>query len=86
MKHYYKAMVGEFDSKEELDCAKALEMSPRVKRWMRNVRGMSCLPTSSGKSYPDFVGELDDGRSLIVEIDEAFSIGDQRLLVFVEES
>lgn len=26
MKHYYKGMVGEFDSKEELDCAKALEI------------------------------------------------------------
>jgi type III restriction enzyme len=28
---------------------------------------MVSLPTSSGKFYPDFVGELDDGRSLIVE-------------------
>jgi type III restriction enzyme len=66
-KHYYKGMVGEFDSKEELECAKALEMNPRIKRWVRNVKGMFSLPTSSGKFYPDFVGELDDGRILIVE-------------------
>ncbi|MEI8352059.1 MAG: hypothetical protein WCG36_07090 [bacterium] len=60
-------MVGEFDSKEELECAKAIEMCPRIKRWVRNVRGMFSLPTSSGKFYPDFVAELDDSRFLVVE-------------------
>lgn len=66
-KHYYQGMVGEFDSKEELECAKAIEMCPRITRWVRNVRGMFSLPTSSGKFYPDFVAELDDGRFLVVE-------------------
>jgi type III restriction enzyme len=66
-KHYYQGMVGEFDSKEELECAKSIEMCPRITRWVRNVRGMFSLPTSSGKFYPDFVAELDDGRFLVVE-------------------
>ncbi|MCX6164045.1 MAG: hypothetical protein NTU73_04160, partial [Ignavibacteriae bacterium] len=66
-KHYYTGMVGEFDSKEELECAKIIEMCPRVKRWIRNVRGMFGLPTSSGTFYPDFVAELDDGCVLVVE-------------------
>lgn len=66
-KHYYQGMVGEFDSKEELECAKVIEMCPHVKRWVRNVVGMFSLPTSSGLFYPDFFAELDDGRSLLVE-------------------
>lgn len=66
-KHYYPGMVGDFDSKEELECAKAIEMSPHVKRWVRNVRGMFGLPTSSGTFYPDFIAELADGRILVTE-------------------
>jgi type III restriction enzyme len=66
-KHYYAGMVGDFDSKEELECAKAIEMCPRVKRWVRNVRGMFGLPTASGTFYPDFIAELDDGRILVAE-------------------
>ena len=66
-KHYYPGMVGEFDSKEELECAKAIEICPRVKRWVRNVRGMFSLPTSSGTFYPDFVAQLADGRILVTE-------------------
>jgi type III restriction enzyme len=60
-------MVGDFDSKEELECAKAIEICPRVKRWVRNVRGMFGLPPSSGTFYPDFVAGLDDGRILVTE-------------------
>jgi type III restriction enzyme len=66
-KHYYSGMVGDFDSKEELECAKAIEMNPHVKRWIRNVRNMFGLPTSSGTFYPDFIAELDDGRILVTE-------------------
>jgi type III restriction enzyme len=66
-KHYYKSMVGEFDSKDELECAKVIEMCPRVKRWVRNVPGMFGLPLAHGMFYPDFVVELDDGRMLVVE-------------------
>jgi len=66
-KHYYKGMVGEFDSKEELECAKVIEMCSRVTRWVRNVPGMFGLPTATGNFYPDFVAELDDSRMLVVE-------------------
>jgi len=65
-KHYYKGLVGELN-KEELECAKAIEMCPRVKRWVRNVKGMFGLPTSTDTFYPDFVAELDDGRIVVVE-------------------
>jgi type III restriction enzyme len=67
-KHLYgERFVGEFDSKEEEECAKAIEMHPQVKRWVRNVVGMFGLPTATGMFYPDFVAELNDGRVLIVE-------------------
>lgn len=66
-KHFYPGMVGAFDSKEELECAKAIEMNPHVKRWVRNVPGMFRLPVPSGWFYPDFVAELDDGRMLVAE-------------------
>jgi len=67
-KHYYgEDFVGEFDSKEELECAKAIEKHPGVKRWVRNVVGMFGLPTSKGMFYPDFFAELNDGRVLLTE-------------------
>ena len=62
-----EAFVGEFDNPEEEECARAIEMHPQVKRWVRNVVGMFGLPTSTGTFYPDFVAELNDGRVLIVE-------------------
>ncbi len=67
-KHYYgEGFVGEFDSREEEECARAIEMHPQVKRWVRNVVGMFGLPTATGTFYPDFFAELNDGRVLLVE-------------------
>ena len=67
-KHLYgERFVGEFDSREEEECARAIEMHPQVKRWVRNVPGMFGLPTATGTFYPDFLAELNDGRALIVE-------------------
>ena len=67
-KHYYgENFVGEFDNREEEECARAIEMHPQVKRWVRNVGGMFGLPTATGMFYPDFFAELNDGRVLIVE-------------------
>jgi type III restriction enzyme len=67
-KHYYgEDFVGEFDGKEELECAKEIEKHPLVKRWVRNVVGMFGLPTATGTFYPDFFAELNDGRVLLVE-------------------
>jgi type III restriction enzyme len=66
--HYYgEGFVGEFDNREEEECARAIEMHPQVKRWVRNVVGMFGLPTATGTFYPDFFAELNDGRVLLVE-------------------
>ena len=43
-------------------------MAPKVKHWGRNLerRGF-WLPLATTKFYPDFVAELTDGRTLVVE-------------------
>ncbi len=67
-RHYYP-IVGELENQgEEYECARALDMSPGVKHWVRNLerRGFS-LPLAKSKFYPDFVAELTDGRLLVVE-------------------
>jgi type III restriction enzyme len=67
-RHYY-ASVGELGNKgEEYECAKALDMSGKVKHWVRNLdrRGF-WLPLAKAKFYPDFVAELTDGRILVLE-------------------
>jgi type III restriction enzyme len=67
-KHYYAA-PGELNNKgEEYECAKALDMTEKVKHWVRNLdrRGF-WLPLAKGKFYPDFVAELTDGRILALE-------------------
>ncbi len=67
-RHYYAA-VGELDNNgEEYECAKALDMTGKVKHWLRNLerRGF-WLPLAKAKFYPDFVAELTDGRLLVVE-------------------
>lgn len=56
---------------EEFLCARAIDMEPRVRHWVRNVerdeRFSFWLPTATGYFYPDFVAELTDGRVLVVE-------------------
>lgn len=55
---------------EELACAVALDSLAEVKHWIRNVPkhpNAFYLPRSSGRHYPDFVAELKDGRTLVVE-------------------
>jgi type III restriction enzyme len=67
-KHYY-AVVGELKNKgEEYECAKALDMTGKVRHWVRNLerRGF-WLPLANSKFYPDFVAQLIDGRTLAVE-------------------
>jgi len=67
-KHYYPS-VGELKNKgEEYECAKALDMTGKVKHWVRNLerRGF-WLPLATRKFYPDFVAELTDGRTLALE-------------------
>ncbi|MCK1449598.1 DEAD/DEAH box helicase family protein [Bradyrhizobium sp. 35] len=67
-KHYYPS-IGELENKgEEYECAKALDMTGKVKHWVRNLerRGF-WLPLAKSKFYPDFVAELTDGRLLALE-------------------
>ncbi len=67
-KHFYP-LVGELKNRgEEFECAKALDMQPKVKHWVRNLerRGF-WLPLARNRFYPDFVAELQDGRLLVVE-------------------
>jgi type III restriction enzyme len=55
---------------EELQCAVALDSLNEVKHWIRNVPkhpNAFFLPRASGYHYPDFVAELKDGRTLVVE-------------------
>ena len=75
-RHYYGA-PGDLKSKgEEFECAKAIDMSPHVRHWIRNVdrqRNAYALPLRAGRNfYPDFVVELDNGKTLIVEYKGAF--------------
>jgi type III restriction enzyme len=67
-------MVGELDSKgEEFECAKLIDTLAQVKHWIRNLAGPGrsetsfWLPTSTGRFYPDFVAELQDGRIMVIE-------------------
>src|SRR3546814_2859737 len=58
------------DNSEEFQCAQAIDSLPGLKFWLRNVASHPnsfWLPTATGKFYPDFVAELEDGRRLVVE-------------------
>jgi type III restriction enzyme len=72
-KHFY-GRVGDFDSGEEFACAVELDKLAqlgRIKHWVRNlVNKPGCsffLQKATGRFYPDFVCELPDGRTLVVE-------------------
>ena len=72
-KHFH-GRIGDFDSKEEFDCAVQLDMlaqAGRMKFWVRNLvnrgGGSFFLQKASGRFYPDFVCALNDGTILVVE-------------------
>ena len=71
--HYY-ARIGDFDSKEEFECACWLDRQAaggRIDFWVRNlVRKEGCsffLQKADGKFYPDFLCRLPDGVVIAVE-------------------
>jgi type III restriction enzyme len=70
-KHYYGNIIGEFDTDEEFECAKAVDECTQVKCWVRNLVHNSWafrLPLSDGHFfYPDFVAMLNDGRVFVIE-------------------
>jgi type III restriction enzyme len=72
-KHYY-GRIGDFDSKEEWECAVWLDMQAqqgRIDFWVRNlVRKEACsffLQKADGRFYPDFLCQLPGGKILAVE-------------------
>lgn len=72
-KHFY-GRIGDFDSKEEFECAVQLDMlaqKGQIKYWVRNlVNKPGCaffLQKATGRFWPDFVCELPDGKILVVE-------------------
>lgn len=55
---------------EEFDCARLIDHHGAVATWLRNPAnhpGAFRLPVSSGWFYPDFVGQLEDGRFFAIE-------------------
>ena len=72
-RHYY-GRIGDFDSKEEFECAIELDklaQQGRISFWVRNlVRKEGCsffLQKADGRFYPDFICKLLDGSILAVE-------------------
>ncbi len=81
-KHYYGRM-GDFDSKEEFECAVELDklaQQGRISYWVRNlVRKEGCsffLQKADGRFYPDFLCRLPHGVILAVEYKGADRWGD----------
>ena len=71
--HYY-ARIGDFDSKEEFECACWLDREAvrgRIDFWVRNlVRKEGCsffLQKADGRFYPDFLCRMRDGVVMAVE-------------------
>ena len=63
---------------EELQCAQAIDSLPGVRFWIRNVARHEeslWLPTATGRFYPDFAIQLEDGRLLVVEYKGAHIAG-----------
>ena len=77
-KHYYPVIKDLKSSGEEYDCARTLDMHPKIRWWIRNVDrkdGSFWLPLHDSKFYPDFVAQLDDGRTLVVEYKGSHLLG-----------
>lgn len=74
-RHHYYSRIGDFDSKEEFECAVWLDQQAdngRIEFWVRNLvrrEGSSfSLQKDDGKFYPDFICKLpNDGSILVVE-------------------
>jgi type III restriction enzyme len=73
-RHHYYSRIGDFDSKEEFECAVWLDQQAekgRIEFWVRNLvrrEGSSfSLQKADGKFYPDFICKLPEGTILIIE-------------------
>lgn len=69
-KHKYET-VHKFDSTEEYKVALHIDKMPNVKTWIRNIDSDPInsfwLPTATGKFYPDFIIEFDNGKTVVAE-------------------
>lgn len=69
-RHYYEE-VGNFDNREEFECAQFIDQLNEVECWIRNLerrdKSSFWLQTSTDKFYPDFICKLKDGRFFVVE-------------------
>ena len=80
-KHFLPA-VPAFDGDEageEVSAAQQLDAMPEVRFWVRNVANHPAafsLPLANGRTYPDFVAQLTDGRILVVEYKGAHLVRD----------
>ncbi|MHB1291323.1 MAG: DEAD/DEAH box helicase [Sulfuricella sp.] len=69
-KHYYPVIADLKDKGEEFECARLIDRHPRVKHWVRNLDQAPFgfwLPTARGRTFPDFIAELVDGRLAVIE-------------------
>ena len=72
-KHFYDRAGELKDDGEEYKCAVEIDQLEGLKYWVRNLPGPGreatsfYVPTAKHLFYPDFLGKLDDGRSLVVE-------------------
>jgi type III restriction enzyme len=69
--HFYP-VIGDLETEgQEYNCARIIAHLGGIKFWVRNLSGEpECsfwIQTSSDKFYPDFVCELKNGKSLVVE-------------------
>ena len=69
-KHKYEG-VHKFDSQEEYNVALYIDKMPNVTTWIRNIDKDSInsfwLQTATGKFYPDFIIEFDNGKTVVAE-------------------
>ena len=68
-KHLNPDLIAEMNGEEE-KCATAIELHPKVIRWVRNIEKLPSsfrLQISKSWFYPDFVAQLDDGTALVIE-------------------
>ncbi len=74
--------VPAFDGKgdgEEFNCAQVLDSLSEVEFWVRNVArhpNAYWLPVAGGRTYPDFVAQLKDGRIFVVEYKGGHLVGE----------
>ena len=71
--HHYYGQIGDFDSKEEFECACYLDQlaaKKKIQFWVRNLvnnTGAFFLQKANGRFYPDFICVLPNESILIVE-------------------